>query len=140
LFFSSGLCALIYQVLWLRMLGWVFGVTVHAASTVWTAFMAGLAIGSVAAGYCADRIRSPLKWFGITEAMIGVTAFATPAALAWLQRAYAGVHPSLADSPGALTLARLAIRPAACRLLRVAAPLRLRPPSARCRIARSPPC
>ena len=33
LFFFSGLSALIYQVLWLRMLGLVFGVTVYAART-----------------------------------------------------------------------------------------------------------
>ena len=31
LFFCSGVCALIYQVLWLRTLGWVFGVTVYVA-------------------------------------------------------------------------------------------------------------
>jgi hypothetical protein len=30
LFFFSGACALVYQVLWLRTLGWVFGVTVYA--------------------------------------------------------------------------------------------------------------
>jgi spermidine synthase len=45
LFFFSGACALVYQVLWLRTLGWVFGVTVYAASAVWAMFMAGLAIG-----------------------------------------------------------------------------------------------
>ena len=34
LFFCSGSSALIYQVLWLRLLGLVFGVTTYAASTV----------------------------------------------------------------------------------------------------------
>jgi spermidine synthase len=71
LFFCSGLCGLIYQVLWLRMLGWVFGVTVYAASTVWATFMGGLAIGSVIAGRLADRVRNPLRWFGAAEALIG---------------------------------------------------------------------
>jgi spermidine synthase len=46
LFFVSGIAGLIYQVLWLRRLSLVFGVTVYAASTVLAAFMAGLAIGS----------------------------------------------------------------------------------------------
>ena len=50
LFFLSGASALVYQLLWLRLLGLVFGVTVHAASTVWAAFMAGLALGSILAG------------------------------------------------------------------------------------------
>ena len=53
LFFCSGACALVYQVLWLRTLGWVFGVTVYAASAVWASFMAGLALGSGAAGLVA---------------------------------------------------------------------------------------
>jgi hypothetical protein len=53
LFFGSGVCALIYQLLWLRMMGWVFGVTVYAASTVWASFMAGLAVGSLAAASSA---------------------------------------------------------------------------------------
>ena len=34
LFFCSGACALVYQVMWLRLLALVFGVTVYAASTV----------------------------------------------------------------------------------------------------------
>ena len=77
-FFCSGLSALVYQVLWLRMLGWVFGVTVYAASAVWATFMAGLAIGSYAAGLAGDRVRSPLRWFGAAEIAImnhsGLTA------------------------------------------------------------------
>ena len=50
LFFCSGASALIYQVLWLRKLGLVFGVTVYAASTVWASFMFGLAVGSLLPG------------------------------------------------------------------------------------------
>jgi len=109
LFFCSGTCALIYQVLWLRMLGWVFGVTVYAASTVWAAFMGGLAIGSFAAGRFADRVRNPLRWFGTAEALVGVTAAASPLALAGLQRAYVAVYPYLPHTLAALTFARFVI-------------------------------
>src|SRR4026207_155048 len=55
LFFCSGMSALIYQVLWLRLLGLVFGVTTYAASTVWAVFMAGLAIGRFPGGRGAGR-------------------------------------------------------------------------------------
>ncbi|HEY7171375.1 MAG TPA: fused MFS/spermidine synthase [Vicinamibacterales bacterium] len=109
LFFCSGMCALIYQVLWLRMLGWVFGVTVYAASTVWATFMGGLAVGSFAAGRLADRVRNPLRWFGATEALIGVTAAASPLALAGLQRAYVALYPRLPHTLAALTFARFLI-------------------------------
>ena len=106
LFFCSGLSALVYQVLWLRLLGLVFGVTVYAASTVLASFMAGLALGSFAAGRLADRLRRPLLWFAAAECLIALSALATPAALDGLQRAYAGVSPSLPGSVAALTLAR----------------------------------
>ena len=70
LVFLSGASALIYQLLWLRLLGLVFGVTVHAASTVLASFMAGLAIGSYTTGRIAPRIRRPLLWFAAAEALI----------------------------------------------------------------------
>lgn len=109
LFFLSGTSALIYQVLWLRLLGLVFGVTVYAASTVWAAFMAGLALGSLIGGRTADRVRRPLVWFGAAEALIAVTALATPFALRLLQQGYAALYPSLESSLPALTAVRLAI-------------------------------
>ena len=95
LFFCSGISALIYQVLWLRLLGLVFGVSTYAASTVWASFMAGLALGSMGAGRLADRVRRPLVWFGACELLIGVTALATPGALALLQQVYIRIYPSL---------------------------------------------
>ena len=80
LFFCSGACALIYQVMWLRLLALVFGVTVYAASTVLASFMGGLALGSFAAGRLAGRLRSPLRAFGLIEIGVGLSALATPVA------------------------------------------------------------
>ena len=109
LVFLSGASALIYQLLWLRLLGLVFGVTVHAASTVLASFMAGLAIGSYAAGRLAPRAKRPLVWFGVAEALIGVTALATPFVLRLLQALYGSIHGSLPDSIPLLTAVRFGI-------------------------------
>lgn len=109
LFFLSGTSALIYQVLWLRLLGLVFGVTVYAASTVWAVFMAGLAIGSFIGGRMADRVKRPLVWLGAAEALIGITALLTPSALDVLQQLYAGVHASVRGSESTLVAVRLAM-------------------------------
>ncbi len=109
LFFCSGACGLIYQVLWLRLLGLVFGVTIFAASTVWASFMAGLAIGSSGAGLLGDRLKRPLVWFGVAEAAIGLTAFLSPQALAGLQGLYAGLYQSMPHSLGWMTFARFVI-------------------------------
>jgi spermidine synthase len=108
-FLLSGSSALIYQVLWLRLLGLVFGVTIYAASTVWASFMAGLAIGSFAAGRVADRARRPLLWFAGAELGIGVSAMSTP----WLLRALQGLFfyfsPSLNNSLATATAVRFGI-------------------------------
>jgi spermidine synthase len=55
LFFLSGLSGLIYQVVWVRMFGNVFGNTIYSASIVVAVFMLGLGVGSYTVGRWADR-------------------------------------------------------------------------------------
>jgi spermidine synthase len=55
LFFLSGLSGLIYQVVWVRMFGNVFGNTIYSASIVVAVFMLGLGAGSYLVGRWADR-------------------------------------------------------------------------------------
>ena len=47
IFFTSGFAALVYQVVWQRMLVLFSGADVHSATIVVAAFMAGLGCGSV---------------------------------------------------------------------------------------------
>lgn len=77
-FILSGATGLIYEVLWARMLGLVFGATTFAISAVLTAFMGGLALGSAWAGKLAARIRRPLKAYGLMEIIIALYALAVP--------------------------------------------------------------
>ncbi|MGH9202651.1 MAG: fused MFS/spermidine synthase, partial [Vicinamibacterales bacterium] len=98
LFFGSGACALVYQVMWLRLLALVFGVTVYAASTVLAGFMAGLAVGSFFAGRLVSRFTRPLAAFGVVEALVGATALASPEVLAAVTRVWVSIHPLLPDS------------------------------------------
>jgi spermidine synthase len=49
-FFLSGAAGLVYEVVWTRMLGLVFGHTVFAVTTLLAAFMAVLALGAAAEG------------------------------------------------------------------------------------------
>ncbi|HEX7780468.1 MAG TPA: fused MFS/spermidine synthase [Vicinamibacterales bacterium] len=107
LFFISGVSGLIYQSLWLRLLSLVFGVTIHAASTVLASFMAGLAIGTVLAGRLTRRVRNPLAWFGAVEISIGIAALSTPWALAAIARIWPIVYAPLADHAWAVTVARV---------------------------------
>jgi spermidine synthase len=106
LFFVSGISGLIYQSLWLRMLSLIFGVTVYAASTVLASFMAGLALGTLAAGRLTTRVRRPLAWFGACEIGIGVFALLTPWALGATGQLWIGLQAYLPDQFWALTAAR----------------------------------
>ncbi len=107
LFFLSGIAGLIYQVLWLRRLSLIFGVTVYAASTVLAAFMAGLAIGSLLAGRVLRRRVAPLKAFGVAEILVGITGLASPLLLEAASSIYLGLHRAAPDSLEMLTSARL---------------------------------
>ena len=109
LFFGSGACALVYQVMWLRLLALVFGVTVYAASTVLAGFMAGLGVGSLVAGRLASRVKRPLAAFGIAEALVGVTAFLSPLVLDALAQGWKTIHPSLPDSLALVTVIRFVV-------------------------------
>jgi spermidine synthase len=107
LFLLSGACGLIYQVLWLRQLSLVLGVTVYAASTVLAAFMTGLALGSVLADRILARVRRPLVAFGLAEILIGLAALATPAALTAAIAVYENIYRAAGDSVGLLTVGRV---------------------------------
>jgi len=95
--------------MWLRLLALVFGVTVYAASTVLAGFMAGLGVGSFAAGRLATRITRPLAAFGIAEALVGITAFVSPIVLDALTRLWVTIHPSLPDSLPVITVIRFVV-------------------------------
>jgi spermidine synthase len=73
-FFLSGFAALIYQVVWQRMLVLPIGADVYSTTVIVGAFMAGLGIGSLAGGHVADRITRThcLGMFVAAEAAVGL--------------------------------------------------------------------
>jgi spermidine synthase len=97
-FLLSGASGLIYQVLWQRQLSLVFGVSAYATATVLAAFMAGLALGGYAAGRVADRVRSPLVWYGVVEILIGLCGLLTPPAFTALQDVYGPLYHAVGGS------------------------------------------
>src|SRR5215212_2253107 len=97
-FLLSGASGLIYQVLWQRLLGLVFGVSAYATATVLAAFMAGLALGGLLAGRVADRVISPLLWYGVVEILVGVAGLLTPLAFAALQDVYPPFYRAVGGS------------------------------------------
>src|SRR5215471_12627399 len=83
LFFLSGFCSLLYQLVWVRIAFAHFGVITPVLSVVLSVFMLGLGIGSVLGGAWAQSLSrrykvSPAFFYGGAELLIGVGAFVVP--------------------------------------------------------------
>ncbi len=78
LVFASGLCALIYQVVWTRELRFVFGASTAASSAVVAIFIAGLGFGGLWFGSRAERTDKPLALYARLEIGIAVLSALTP--------------------------------------------------------------
>lgn len=109
LFFLSGACGLVYEVVWMRELTLVFGATAPATSTILASFFAGLALGSFWLGRAIDRGWAPLRVYAALEAGVGVFAFLMPFLLSGLDDVYVLLHRRFDASPAQLTAARFTL-------------------------------
>ena len=93
-FFASGFAALLYQVVWQRVLFAGFGINVEAVTIVVSAFLAGLGIGSLAGGLLSTReSRTLLRIFAAVEASIGIYGLASVRIFRGLAEFAAGMSP-----------------------------------------------
>ncbi len=108
-FVLSGATGLIYEVLWARMLGLVFGATTLAISTVLAAFMGGLALGSALAGRFAARVKRPIRAYGVIEIGIALYALAVPLLFSWVDNIYTLIWQQLQPGPFVFSMWRFAL-------------------------------
>lgn len=85
LFVLSGFAALVYQVLFAKMLSSTFGSAATATQTVLATYMGGMALGSWLGGRIAERRSDPVRVYAYCEMAIALYCLATP----WI---FAGVH------------------------------------------------
>jgi len=83
LFFLSGFCGLVYQVVWTRLAFAAFGIITPVLSIVISVFMLGLSLGSWGGGkFIGPLVRrtgwSAMIFYGIAEFIIGLGAFLVP--------------------------------------------------------------
>ena len=110
IFIFSGASSLIYQVIWMRQLTLIFGSTVFATSTVLTAFMGGLALGSYYFGKKIDEsTQSPLRIYALLEAGIGAFCLVWPLILTVLGALYVLIHRNITSEFYTLSLIRFVL-------------------------------
>ena len=117
IFLLSGAAGLVYEVVWARQLVLVFGNTTQAISAILTGYFGGIAIGSVIGGRIADRVRRPLRLYGLLELVLVVIVLVTPLLFRGLHELYRSGYATLAGTPTLLQLIRyglalLALAPA----------------------------
>ena len=108
LFFTSGISALLYQIVWLKYLGLIFGNTVYAAATLIAVFLGGLGLGAFLFSRPIPASRLLLV-YAIVEALIGGIGAFSPNAFELLNRAYVAAFPMVHGSAFLTTLMRGAL-------------------------------
>ncbi len=99
IYFVSGVCSLIDEVVWVRLLKLTLGNTVYAASIVVSMFMGGLALGALIMSRYSDQVKNRLRLYALLETLVTVSALLLPIGLKqadqvyiWFFRAYQPSH------------------------------------------------
>ncbi len=91
-FFLSGAAALVYEVVWQRMLTLVFGLSTLSVAAVIAAFLGGVALGARFSGPVADRTSRPLRLYAFVEFGIALAGFASLFFIPSLMRVFATLY------------------------------------------------
>jgi len=109
LFLVSGFCGLVYEIVWGRLLSFVFGGTTFAVTTVLACFMGGLAAGSWLGGCLGRNVRNPVRAYGFIEISIGLYCLFIPALMHLALPLYRVLAETSGQSFVLLTLARILV-------------------------------
>ncbi len=109
LFFISGAAGLVYEIVWVRELTLLLGVSIYAVSAVLVAFMGGLGFGAVYFGKKLDRGLAPIRLYAALEVAIAVYALLFPFILQGLEKAYVLLHPGDGGNPLYVTVLRFVL-------------------------------
>jgi spermidine synthase len=91
IFFVSGFAALLYQIIWQRMLTFFGGADVYAVTIVVSAFMGGLGFGSLAGGHVADRLGARGRLLAFASCELAIAVFAALSATIYYDVLYVGI-------------------------------------------------
>ena len=103
LFLCSGMPALIYQIVWQRVLFSIYGVNSQSVVVVVTAFMLGLGLGSLVGGWLSARFpRRAVLIFGLAELGVAIFGLSSLRVFQW-----AATHTAGANLPSVILFSLL---------------------------------
>lgn len=106
---ASGAVALIYEVVWARLLGLVMGHTAYALSAILTSFLGGLALGAWLAGRWTSRHAVSLRHYAAVEAAVGVLGGMMPWLIALCAPLFGVAYRALGEHPVAYNLVQFVV-------------------------------
>jgi spermidine synthase len=105
LFFCSGMPALIYQVVWQRVLFSIYGVNAESVAVIVSAFMLGLGLGSLLGGWASVRFpERVIVLFGASELGVALCGLVSLRVFHWAATFSAGANLSTVVVFGLLLL------------------------------------
>jgi Spermidine synthase len=107
LFILSGISGIVYEIIWVRSFGLVFGNTIFASSTVLSVFMTGLALGSWLLGKHIDRRKNALAIYAFLELGIGICGMLVPLCIHSASPLYSFIYRHFHPSFYQISLIRL---------------------------------
>lgn len=102
LYAASGFVAMLYEVVWCRVLVLTLGASTYAYTLMLTTFLLGLAGGAWLATRCLSRLRHPLLAAGLCQMLIALTSYASVFLVAELPFLYLSAYGALNPSPRGL--------------------------------------
>ncbi len=99
LFFVSGFAGLVYEVLWMKELGLLFGNTAQAAAATFSALFLGLVVGAWFWGRRAIRVEKTLRGYAYLEIGVASSALLYFLLLDLYHGLYASLFQMLGDQP-----------------------------------------
>jgi spermidine synthase len=109
LFFASGFAGLVYEVLWMKELGLLFGNTAQAAATTLAAFFLGLVAGARYWGRRAEGVQNPLRAYAALEAGVTLSAVLYFVLLDAYHVIYSSLFQLFGNAPAVFLLVKLAL-------------------------------